>query len=252
MKSSQLVKLLSVFTIFIVLCFFNCRSAQSKLLKGINKYDENEITESFKYGASANVLNDFNGSCLDIFSLKALLDFSECSLRKISIIDEEKIPQDAKITALHYAILKKSSLTAILTLISNGADINALDSNGKTPLMYATELGLFDQTKLFVESKAKLNIQDYLGKTAIIYSANGTDNNHKKIYQLLLNKKANANLKDKLGNTAYDYKQARLQEEYRRTQENYYHSYESDNTYGGYGRSRRSRGSGGGRRRSRR
>lgn len=241
-----------MFVILLSLCLFNCRSAQSKLLKGINKYEEDEITESFKQGASATILNDFNESCFDIFTLKALLDFSECSLRKISIIDEEKIPQNAKITALHYAILKKSSITATLNIISNGANIDALDSNGKTPLMYAAELGLFDQTKLLIESKAKLNIQDNLGKTAIIYSANGTDNNHKKIYQLFLNKNANARLKDKLGSNAYDYKQVRQQEEYRRTQESYSQSYESDNTYGGYGHSRRSRGSGGGRRRSRR
>ncbi|XP_022807976.1 ankyrin repeat domain-containing protein 50-like [Stylophora pistillata] len=58
-------------------------------------------------------------------------------------------------------------LDALLCLILHGADINAVDLNGRTALHLAAENGLADAVNVLLQRKAKLEIRDKTGKTPL-------------------------------------------------------------------------------------
>lgn len=67
------------------------------------------------------------------------------------------------LTPLHMA----HSSTVADFLIQNGLDVNATDVYGQTPLHYAAENGLLDVVKLLIAHKARVDVQDKAGKTAL-------------------------------------------------------------------------------------
>lgn len=76
-------------------------------------------------------------------------------------------------------------------LIDNGANINARDSGGRTPLMYVAISGRNDIVDLLIEKGANVNAQDNENKTALIYA---TLNDNEKVVGRLLEAKADPNL----------------------------------------------------------
>jgi len=76
------------------------------------------------------------------------------------------------------------------------------DSDGKTALMIASELGHSELIKLILKKDCNVDIQDNLGKTALFYSA---ENGWPISTHLLLQKGANPNLKNNEGWTPLTY-----------------------------------------------
>jgi len=58
---------------------------------------------------------------------------------------------------LHLAIEKKAEINTIKVLIENGADVNAKDDNGKTPLISAALLNAIDVVDLLIKNGADVN-----------------------------------------------------------------------------------------------
>ncbi|HQO40181.1 MAG TPA: ankyrin repeat domain-containing protein [Spirochaetota bacterium] len=56
-------------------------------------------------------------------------------------------------------------------LISQGADVNAKDKDGKTALMLAAEKGESVVIKMLIDAQADVNVKDNNGRTALMYSA---------------------------------------------------------------------------------
>ena len=69
-------------------------------------------------------------------------------------------------SALHHAVYGRYSEIASL-LIVEGADINALDNKGRSPLQLASESGDSATVRLLVENGAKLDVRDKDGRTAL-------------------------------------------------------------------------------------
>ncbi len=83
---------------------------------------------------------------------------------------------DSKETALHYAARSLLDYTPIIKfLIKNGANVNAVNNYGKTPIFYTCATP--EIVQLLVDSGAKLSIKDKFGKTFLDYSEEAIKDN---------------------------------------------------------------------------
>ncbi len=78
------------------------------------------------------------------------------------------------VTPLMYAVLAGPG--QVKTLLAAGANVNAADDNGRTPLMLAAYEGKLDVVKLLVQAGADVNARDAKGKTALGYAQMGKPN----------------------------------------------------------------------------
>ena len=111
---------------------------------------------------------------------------------------------------------------SVQVAISNGADVNARNSYGKTPLMCAAEFNQDPEViTTLLDAGADVNAQDNHGKTPLMYAT--MYNQNLEVITTLLDSGANAKLKDNTGNTAFDDAQTRAKlqgtDTYRRLQE---------------------------------
>ncbi len=91
----------------------------------------------------------------------------------------------------------KPAVVAIL--LAAGADPNAVDVDGATPLMYAAEEGAPEILRTLLTEEADLNAQDAKGLTALMYAA---DHCQTESVRLLVHAGADVTLRDNNGYTA--------------------------------------------------
>jgi len=63
-------------------------------------------------------------------------------------------PDDLGNSALHVAVQERAPVDIIRTIVAGGARINAVDSNGKTPLRLAVDINSFDSAKIIADGGA--------------------------------------------------------------------------------------------------
>ena len=73
-----------------------------------------------------------------------------------------------------YACIRSNDLPALKAMIEQGADVNATDGRGETPLMYAAVVGSADAMRLLLEHQADPNVKNQSGSTALIWSVTQT------------------------------------------------------------------------------
>jgi ankyrin repeat protein len=95
---------------------------------------------------------------------------------------------------LHGAVYK----TDVEQLISKGANVNAKDKYGSTPLHGVKNEGI---TKLLIDNGANVNAKDFFGETPLHIAAACA---HKNVTELLIANGANVNAKNKKGETPLD------------------------------------------------
>ena len=79
-------------------------------------------------------------------------------------------------------------------LISKGANVNGMDKDAITPLMYAvksTNEGRYETAKLLISHGANVNSSDSSGWTPLMYASHGKENED--MIKLLVAKGANVN-----------------------------------------------------------
>lgn len=100
-----------------------------------------------------------------------------------------------------WTAIRKNKLDRIKKLISKGVDVDAIDWQKFTPLMYAAQYGYKDLAELLLKSDADVNMQGSDGTTALMIASYG---GRKDIVQLLLDYEADINIKSNKGITAID------------------------------------------------
>ena len=101
-------------------------------------------------------------------------------------------------TALHI-VTKRGDLNWVGFLVGKGANVNARDSAGNTPLMIATIARWTEGIALFTQLKAQLDVQNRLGETALLKAVQARDLFNAKA---LLDAGANPDISDSSGISA--------------------------------------------------
>ena len=100
-------------------------------------------------------------------------------------------------TPLHYAA-SNGYLDVVKFLVENGADVDAEDKDSQTPLHVAAFFGHLDVVKFLVKNGAYVNAMDNDGQTPLHVAAS---NGHLDVVKFLVKNGADVNAKDKDGQT---------------------------------------------------
>lgn len=95
-----------------------------------------------------------------------------------------------------------NNLEQVKECLAQGADVNAKNSYGKTPLMSACGYNNFETAKLLIENGADVNAKTKDGYTALMYSTNVCYDDTTAITKLLISNGADVNAKNDWGDTA--------------------------------------------------
>ena len=104
-------------------------------------------------------------------------------------------------TALHIVVARRD-LTWMQFLISNGANVNARDNRGVTPLVAACELGFIEGVDQLIKSGARVEDANNTGETPLISAVHRRDIT---LVRLLVRAGANPDRPDNSGRSARDY-----------------------------------------------
>ena len=99
-----------------------------------------------------------------------------------------------------YSAASKGNTQEVQKYLNEGADVNARDGNGITPLMYAVRNGDIQMVTLLIDKGADVNAKSIEGWTALMYAAAG---GKVEIVKLLIDKGADVNATNINGNTAW-------------------------------------------------
>ena len=104
-------------------------------------------------------------------------------------------------TALHITVQRRDR-PWMAEMIRRGADVNARDRSGVTPLVLATNLGFVEGVELLVEYKARVDDSNDAGETPLISAVH---RRHAELARILLKAGADPDRKDNSGRSARDY-----------------------------------------------
>lgn len=107
--------------------------------------------------------------------------------------------EETKAPAAIYLAARDGHLDKVQALIANGADINAVNAQGRSALMSAVYVRNRRIIRQLLMEGADVNTVDALGKTALIIAATTGDLD---IVQMLLDAGADVSIEDKSKNTA--------------------------------------------------
>jgi len=168
---------------------------------------DNENTSSFRQQLQPHVM-EYSWSALMsavFFKHNQLIqelvsegaNINERDRRKVTPLHEATINTDM----FFLGVKDESCLDVCKFLIVNGAEIDAQDEDGLTPLMFATLDGQHEVVELLIRKGAYLNQIDGEGETALHYA---TKYGQSKIAELLIANGADFNIRDYCGQTPLD------------------------------------------------
>ena len=99
-------------------------------------------------------------------------------------------------------ICRSGNLEDIQEAINTGVNLNVINHNGDTPLIFAAKENSAEAVEILINSGAEINTQDNAGNTALIYAA---AYNNSDVVCVMLDYGADKGIKNNSGRRAYDY-----------------------------------------------
>lgn len=103
-------------------------------------------------------------------------------------------------TVLHHAVTRKDNAAIVKMIIENGADVQASNETGRTPLLKAAWWGGVEYVTPLLDAGADINHASNFGGTAL-YEATSTSRDNVDMIRLLISKGANVKAATKKGET---------------------------------------------------
>jgi len=117
-----------------------------------------------------------------------------------SLMYEEDEGNEAELDDIHVSA-REGATDDILKHLTAGVDVNARDTEGRTPLHWAVDRGHLSAVEVLAKANADLNAKDNEGQTALHYAVVCE---REYIAELLVKHHADLEIKDEDGNTARD------------------------------------------------
>lgn len=95
--------------------------------------------------------------------------------------------------ALHLAV-RRMRLDAVRILLSNGADVNACDAIGDTPILCAVQTGIPEMTQTMLEYGANVNVRNGWEATPLLQAVSQGHNANSRVIEVLLRNGADVNV----------------------------------------------------------
>lgn len=159
--------ILSIF--FIVISFSSCSFIQSdaeKLHDAVKKRDHLLVRELLESGVSVNIKNGNDTSAME---LAVTYDCFECLKELIRQGGNVNEFDSSRREHLIFSTISPKKTHHLHLLVKNGADINAQDSLGYTPLITAIVLNQYDIAEFLLNKGADPSMMNEMGKTALNY-----------------------------------------------------------------------------------
>lgn len=185
-------------------------TASKHLLKILKNFDDKTLKPCIKVLKKGGVLSDDDLDMLLIFSVKKHhqplfnciidtgIDVNRARHREYYEYEDTEEDREYVTTALHLAVNKnpRDGLAIASKLLEKGADVNALDSKGRTPLFVVCKRGGWN-LNVFFEYKAAVNVCMKDGETLLTCNLDIST----KTYQLLVDNAGSVDVPNQRGET---------------------------------------------------
>ena len=181
------------------------RTKFSPLLKAVEVGDLDKIKKLLAKGEDINARDKFGRPALHLALWKKHIDAARLLVNQGADVNAQEISKEdlSAGTALHVLCrVAAPSPELASALVDNGADVNARDARGWTPLMWAGANGRAEIVRLLLALGADVNVRDTYkhneGHTALMHTTN------LEVIRLLLEHGADPNIRNERGLTAYE------------------------------------------------
>ena len=166
------------------------QSGRTPLMEACKHCRANVVTFLIEHGAEVNARDQSGHTPL----MEACSHGEESAVTFLIEHGADVDPQDNdEETALHHAVYSDcESLEILSCLILKGLDVNACESDGRSPLMIASVRGKVNSVAFLLEHGANVNLQNKNGKSALHYAVIGY-NGSCEVFRCLIENGADVN-----------------------------------------------------------
>ena len=155
----------------------NCSASKSTrefnaaLLQAVNQGDVNAIRQLIQQGASVDARNNYGLTALHIAANSCKSEVIHCLIELGANVNADIVSaeQQSPATPLHMVAGTQypETLKCLIALLAGGANLNALDNNGRTPLHIAAINNRFWAVKFFLIAQANTTMTDVNGQMPV-------------------------------------------------------------------------------------
>jgi uncharacterized protein len=157
------------------------------IFEAIMKGDKQAVLDYLKNGGDSNVKNERGYSALNMAAFMNKIEIANL-LKKAGAVSD------------FFMEVALGNLEEVKNYIQKGVNVNQVNAQGHTPIMYAAHQGKDQIVKLLVAAKADINAKHSISGNTVLIGA--VDQGYVSTVKLLIEAKADINAKNKENKTA--------------------------------------------------